>query len=153
MRINEQTRGAEPIAALDAIRTEWLQDPALSLLHAVRQSDVSWQREWARWHDLELMKPSRIQRGPARGADNVQQQVRELLVDLECLDQRLAHLCAQLPEPGEEFVALAEVRGLLSCVRTDLLADAIETLEKAATRDEAGLRLVFARRQHLRGGA
>ena len=150
MKINEQTFGAEPVAALDAIRAEWLQDSALSLLHTVRQSEVSWQREWARWHDLELMKPSRIQRGPARGAD-VQQQVRELLVDLECFDQRLAHVCAQLPEPGEAFVAQAEVRGLLTCVRTDLLADAIETLKKA-TRDEAGLRLVFARRQHLRGG-
>ena len=35
-------------AALDAVRTDCLQDAASTLLHAVRQSESSLRREWAR---------------------------------------------------------------------------------------------------------
>lgn len=35
-------------AALDAVRTDCLQDAAVTLLRAVRQSDASLRREWAR---------------------------------------------------------------------------------------------------------
>ena len=44
--------------ALNAVRTDCLQDAALTLLHAVRQSESSLRREWS------LMKPSRIERSP-----------------------------------------------------------------------------------------
>lgn len=44
--------------ALNAVRTDCLQDAASTLLHAARQSESSLRREWS------LMKPSRVQRSP-----------------------------------------------------------------------------------------
>jgi len=58
--------------ALDAVRTDCLQDAVSTLLHAARQSQNSLRREWS------LMKPSRIQRGgpevgPELGPDRPEQ--------------------------------------------------------------------------------
>ena len=73
--------------------------------------------------------------------------VTNLLTDLRNLDARIDGMTQALPTPGTHFDALAEMASGLRCVRSDLLADAIETLEVLATADDAELRHRFEERQ------
>ncbi len=66
--------------------------------------------------------------------------------DLEAVAERLAHLAERLPPPLGRRRYLAELRGAIDCVRSDLLADAVDTLKATATLDEAELRRSDLRR-------
>jgi hypothetical protein len=87
-------------------------------------------------------------RAPA-GTAETREAIQRLANDLRGIESRMANLCATLPEPGEDFDPLAEMWGALHCVNSDLIADAIKTLQLAATRDEADLRRHFDQRQQL----
>ncbi len=67
--------------------------------------------------------------------------------DLRRLDQRLADLARALPQANGDCGMLAELRGILDAVRSDLLADAVDTLTVAATAEETDLRRRFDERQ------
>ena len=77
----------------------------------------------------------------------VQRAIGTLLKDLRALDSLIGGIARELPEPEASFDALAEVGKGLRCVKTDLLADAIETLDTLATLDDAELRRRFEQRQ------
>lgn len=77
----------------------------------------------------------------------IQDAIRETAVELRRIEERLVELCESLPEPGHEFEPRAELGGVLDCVNRDLLADAIRTLELAATQGEDQLRREYDRRQ------
>jgi hypothetical protein len=87
-------------------------------------------------------------RAPA-GTAETREAIRRLANDLRGIESRMANLCATLPEPGEDFDPLAEMWGALHCVNNDLIADAVKTLQLAATRGEADLRRDFDQRQQL----
>ena len=55
------------------------------------------------------------------------------------IDQRLAILASAIPEPGKEFDVYEELGRGVRCVRTDLLEDAIITLETLAYLDDDAL--------------
>jgi hypothetical protein len=82
----------------------------------------------------------------------IQQAVLEVSIRLQKVGDQLADLSSGLPEPAEKFDIKAELRGVLECVRNDLLADAVNTLRAAATRDEAGFRGELQKRLVLQGG-
>ncbi len=63
----------------------------------------------------------------------IQGSLREILHDLQKVDDRLALLSEDLPEPTAEFNLRAELRNALDCVRIELLGDAIATLDGAAS--------------------
>ena len=65
--------------------------------------------------------------------------IGSLAKDLRALDRRMGSLVETLPEPGPTFEPLSELATGLACVRSDLLADAIETLEALATLDDEAL--------------
>ncbi|MCP4549373.1 MAG: hypothetical protein GY835_23205 [bacterium] len=65
--------------------------------------------------------------------------IRDVLDELREVERRLARLCATLSEPRGEFEPLSELRGMLGCVSSDLLSDAIATLEASAGRDVLSL--------------
>ena len=69
--------------------------------------------------------------------------------DLRRLESQITDLCRRLPEGGDDFEPLVEIRGALHCVNGELIADAIETLQFAATRGAAELRDDFDRRRQL----
>jgi len=73
--------------------------------------------------------------------------LRDAAAELRQLDGRLAGIGRELPQPDAEFDVLAELRGAVDVVRTDLLADAIDTLASAAAASEPALRCRFAERQ------
>ena len=77
----------------------------------------------------------------------IQRTIGTLADDLRALDALLRGIAQELPNGGSAFDALAEVGEGLRCVRTDLLADAIETLDALATLDDTELRRRFDRRQ------
>ncbi len=54
----------------------------------------------------------------------IQQAVLEVSIRLRKVGDQLADLSSGLPEPAEKFDIRAELRGVLECVRSDLLADA-----------------------------
>ncbi len=93
----------------------------------------------------EHQRPATVRR--VRGA------IRTLAADLRALDALIGGIAQELPQGGTTFEALAELGEGLRCVRTDLLADAIETLDALATLDEAELRRRFERRQGWLGRA
>ena len=74
-------------------------------------------------------------------------EIRRLVADLRALDGRMGSLVETLPEPGDVFEPLAELAAGLACVRGDLLADAIATLEALATLDDEALRRRFEERR------
>lgn len=79
-----------------------------------------------------------------------QQTLREIVGQLQQVDDQLAELSSALPEPTTRFDARAELRSAMDCVRVELLAGAIETLVKAVAASNLGLRLWFEIRQQLR---
>ena len=91
--------------------------------------------------------PKRAQ-APADTAET-QDAILRVANDLRRIEGRIARLCAALPAAGDDFAPLGELRDTLHCVNSDLIADAIKTLERAATRGEAELRRDFDQRQLL----
>ncbi len=61
-----------------------------------------------------------------RPADAPQSTILELAAELRRLDERLDEIASGLPQVNGEFNLLAEIRGAVDVVRSDLLADAIE---------------------------
>ncbi len=78
-----------------------------------------------------------------------QQTVREILGQLQQVDDQLAELSSVLPGPTAQFDVRAELRGAVECVRAELLLDAIETLGKTVAASSLELRLGFEMRQQL----
>lgn len=90
--------------------------------------------------------------GSHGGALNAaQQSLQEITARLRGLDAELAELSRSLPGPTQGFDAGAELGGTIRSVRSDLLADAIATLDSAAHQDLFGLRLEFHQRQEWLG--
>ena len=85
----------------------------------------------------------------ALGVGEARSALRAAAADLEAVYRRLSALAERLPVPCERFLTLAELRAAIDCVRADLLTDAIETLEAAATLSERELRRRFAERRSL----
>ena len=65
--------------------------------------------------------------------------VEQLVVDLVRVDQRLTQIATSLTAQREPR-ATAYLRGILECVRDDLLQDAIETLDAASRKSASELR-------------
>ncbi len=78
---------------------------------------------------------------------DVQSAIHETTAELRRLDRRLAEISDSLPQANGEFDMLAELRGAVDTVRSDLLADAIATLDTAASVTEPDLRCRFTERQ------
>ena len=53
-------------------------------------------------------------------------------VELKLIDRELRDIVEGFPEPDGDFHIFKELRAAADCVRTDLLADAIETLDSVA---------------------
>ena len=75
--------------------------------------------------------------------------IGSLASDLRTIDERLGTLAAAIPQPGDDFELLEELGVGVRCVRGDLLADAIETLEALAYVDDDGLCRRYEERQRL----
>ncbi len=76
--------------------------------------------------------------------------ITTLADDLRALDARIAVIVKELPQSSASFDALAELADGLRCVQTDLLSDAIETLDALSSRDETELRRRFDERRAWR---
>ena len=63
------------------------------------------------------------------------------------IDRRIESLTSKMPEAGSSFDVLAELGAGLRCVRSDLLADAVETLDALASLDDEALRQRFEERR------
>ena len=85
--------------------------------------------------------------GGASAPTAAQREIRGIVEALRRIDDQLAVSAHQLPVSSDRFDALAEVRAAIDCVRTDLLADAIETLTAAATATERQLKACFEERR------
>ncbi len=68
-------------------------------------------------------------------------------IELRAIEESLAALVEDLPTPDARFGALEELRGMVDCVRSDLLSDAMMTLERAAITSEGDLHRLFYERQ------
>ena len=66
-----------------------------------------------------------------------QQAVHQVAIDLAEIDHRIARISGAI-EPHPTQALPGALRGILQVVRTDLLADAIATLETLATQSEEG---------------
>ena len=77
----------------------------------------------------------------------IQRTIGTLAEDLRALDALIGGIAQELPPARETFDALAEVGEGLRCVKADLLADAVETLQVIATSNEADLLRRFEQRQ------
>ncbi len=76
-----------------------------------------------------------------------QDAIRDISAELREVERRLVRFCATLPEPRGEFEPLSELRGVHECVSSDLLGDAIATLEASSERDVLGLHAEYLERQ------
>ena len=79
--------------------------------------------------------------------NEAQRTLKEITARLRGIDAELAELSGSLPEPTEAFDARAELGGVIRSVQTDVLADAIATLDNAAHQGPFGLCLEFHQRQ------
>ncbi len=86
---------------------------------------------------------------PQDDSRRVQREISDLTDDLRNLDARITEIAQGLPASGNDFDVLAELADGLRCVQTDLLADAIKTLESLAYDDEATLRAQYEERHRL----
>ncbi len=66
--------------------------------------------------------------------------------ELRRLDERIADIARDLHQANGALDILAELRGALDTIRSDLLADAVDTLTVAATAKETDLRRRFEER-------
>lgn len=94
-----------------------------------------------------VSSPTASSRQRPAGVSRVRGAIRAVTADLRALDALVGGIAQELPRAGESFDVLAEVGEGLRCVRTDLLADAIETLDALATLEDTELRRRFERRQ------
>ena len=85
----------------------------------------------------------RRQRSPVHDA---QRAIKDATAELRRVDRQLAEIAERLPQANGEFDMLAELRGAVDVVRSDLLADAIATLATAASATESDLRCRFTER-------
>ncbi len=88
-----------------------------------------------------------IKSSRGRALNEAQQTLKEITARLRGVDAELAELSSSLPGPTEEFEARAELGGVIHSVQTDLLADAIATLDNAANQGIFGLYFEFQKRQ------
>lgn len=79
-------------------------------------------------------------------AVDIRNQLSALVAELRELDRRLEDLIEPLPAGDGSFKVLAEIRGTVETVRTDLLDDAIATLEALAVASDRELRRRFDER-------
>ena len=86
-------------------------------------------------------------RRPGALARTPQGAIGSLVQDLQAFDHRIRSLVETLPVPTAKFHPLSELAAGLSCVRSDLLADAIDTLEALAASDDDALRQHFEERR------
>jgi len=77
------------------------------------------------------------------GLQEAQQALQAITASLRGIDDELAKLSGSLPDPTAEFEARAELKGVIGCVRADLLADAIATLEHVGEQTARGLCVEF----------
>lgn len=82
----------------------------------------------------------------------IQGALREIVTDLSKVDDQLALLSELLPEPTAEFNVKAQLREALDCVRIELLGDAIETLDGAASQTPARFLADYRERLRRLGG-
>ena len=82
----------------------------------------------------------------------IQGTLREILADLQKVDDRLALLSENLPEPTAEFNVKGQLREALDCVRIELLGDAIATLDGAANQSPARFLVDYRERLRRLGG-
>ena len=87
-----------------------------------------------------------------RPLSEIQGVLREIVADLQKVDDRLALLSERLPEPPSHFSVRAELRNALDCVRIELLGDAIATLDGAATQSPLSFLAEYRQRQKYLGG-
>ena len=66
---------------------------------------------------------------PGPSVSGLQNRLAEVVAELQRIDRALETMVQDLPEPDDEFHILKELRAATDCVRRDLLADAVETLE------------------------
>jgi hypothetical protein len=90
---------------------------------------------------------STAKRRRQRPVEDTQRAIKDATAELRQVDRQLAEIAEHLPQANGEFDMLAELRGAVDVVRTDLLADAITTLVTAALADESNLRGRFVERQ------
>ena len=84
-------------------------------------------------------------------SETTREDLRSIVDGLRDLDQRLTGLAGPLPEATDAFDEQAEIRAAIETVRTDLLADAIDTLDLAASGETHVLwRRFVQRRQWLK---
>jgi hypothetical protein len=76
----------------------------------------------------------------------VQDELQITLDSLRQLGEQLKRIGRRLPRPSYAFDPLAELRAAADCVRKDLLVDAVETLNFAATLTEGQLQERFEER-------
>ena len=76
--------------------------------------------------------------------------VAALADDLRALDARIAGIVEGLPTQAATFDSLAELADGLRCVQSDLLSDAIETLDALSSRNDTELRRRCAERRAWR---
>ena len=75
---------------------------------------------------------------PDLSVHRAQRELRNLTAELENLDQRLAALADLLPPSPDTSLLTTALADGVTCVRTDLLRDAIDTLTVLAHQTEDG---------------
>ena len=84
-------------------------------------------------------------------SETTREALRTIVDELRDLDCRLGELANPLPEASDAFDEQAETRAAIETARTDLLADAIDTLDLAASGETHVLwRRFVQRRQWLK---
>jgi hypothetical protein len=76
-----------------------------------------------------------------------QKRLKEIVAQLRDMEAELAKLSGSLPAATRMFEARAELGGVIRTVQTDLIADALTTLDRAAHRGIDELRSQFLQRQ------
>jgi hypothetical protein len=87
-----------------------------------------------------------VRRRRQRPVEDTQRAIKDATAELRRVDRQLAEIAERLPQANGEFDMLAELRGTVDVVRSDLLADAITTLA-ASLADESSLQGRFTERQ------
>ncbi len=90
---------------------------------------------------------SRKRRRRRSPVSDVQSAIRDTTTELRRVDRQLGEISDSLPQANGEFDMLAELRGAIDTVRSDLLSDAIATLDTAGSVTEPDLRCRFTERQ------